>query len=188
MLLPLFFRLYRILQKNKFEEAEKFAKMYQLDIELVHKVKTNYLINELSPWNVGKYTSEQVGEMTDQLWVCLDTIADNIHTAESCIRAALPTFAATQSLLSYCKTRLDKVSETPNKNPTVKDKCHVLLTKLLETQHRLITFKMTYGEENFTGEIWEQFMRADTLQESLSWMMRGHLDTGFIIWTRHQVC
>ena len=180
--------MYRILQKNKFEEAENFAKMFQLDIELVHKVKTNYLINELSPWNVGKYTSEQVMEMTDQLWVCLDTIADNLHTAESCIRAALPTFSATQSLLTYCKTRLNKVSEVSNKDPTIKDKCDILLTKLLETQHRLITFKMTYGEENFTGEIWEQFMRADMLQESLSWMDRGHLDTGFIIWTRHQVC
>ena len=31
---------------------------------------------------------------------------DDLHTAESCIRAALPTFKATQALLSYCKTRV----------------------------------------------------------------------------------
>ena len=30
-------------------------------------------------------------------------------------------------------------------------------------------------------------MRSDLLQESLAWMDRGHLDVGFIIWTRHQV-
>ena len=49
-----------------------YAMLFSL--QLVHKVKANYLINQLSPWNVGKYGDEEVTEMTDQLWVCLETI------------------------------------------------------------------------------------------------------------------
>ena len=44
----LFFRLYRILQKNDFAEAEKFAILFGLDIEVSviysHKVNKLYLV------------------------------------------------------------------------------------------------------------------------------------------------
>ncbi|XP_053381951.1 kinetochore-associated protein 1-like [Mercenaria mercenaria] len=177
-------RLYRILQKNKFEEAEKFANLFQLDIELVHTVKANYLIDQLSPWNCSKYEEEQVKDMINQLWSCLDTIVDDLHTAENCMRAALPTYSDTEKLLSYCKERL--VKALASKDPAVREKQRALFSKLLEIQHRLTTFKLAYGEESFSGEKWEQFKRADLLQESLRWLDRGHFDTGFIIWTRHQ--
>ena len=43
------FRLYRILQKNKFEEAEKFANLFQLDIEVQSKLFiTSLIITEYS--------------------------------------------------------------------------------------------------------------------------------------------
>ncbi|WAR18487.1 KNTC1-like protein [Mya arenaria] len=66
--------LYRILQKNKFEEAEQFANLFRLDIELVHKVKANYLIDQLSPWNADKHSQIEVATMIQQLWICLETI------------------------------------------------------------------------------------------------------------------
>ncbi|CAG2235523.1 KNTC1 [Mytilus edulis] len=101
-------RLYRILHKNKFEEAEEFAKLYRLDTELVHKVKANYLLDQLSPWN--NNSEEKVQAMSTQFTNCLAYVKDDLHVAEICMRAALSSLKATQKLLDYSKERLLKVS------------------------------------------------------------------------------
>jgi len=43
-------------------------------LQLVHKVKANYLIEQLSPWNADKHSQSQVATMVEQLWTCLNTI------------------------------------------------------------------------------------------------------------------
>ena len=40
----------------------------------MHKVKANYLIEQLSPWNADKHSQSQVATMVEQLWTCLNTI------------------------------------------------------------------------------------------------------------------
>ncbi|XP_015773780.1 PREDICTED: kinetochore-associated protein 1-like [Acropora digitifera] len=47
-------RLSRLLHKQKFSEAERFAHQFNLDIELVYKVKANWLLDQVSPWNYDK--------------------------------------------------------------------------------------------------------------------------------------
>ncbi|KAL4233776.1 Kinetochore-associated protein 1 [Mactra antiquata] len=186
-------RLYRILQKNKFDEAEKFANLFQLDMELVHKVKANFLIDELSPWKCTEHDSDKIATMVTQLWACLDTVGDGLHVAEKCMTAALPTLKDTDKLLSYCNDKhvimiTFQLQKTTCKDSSSKEKQQQLLTKLLEIQHRFITFKLIFGEDLYSGERWEQFMHVDLLSESLKWFDERRLDYGFIIWTRHQSC
>ncbi|XP_052766209.1 kinetochore-associated protein 1-like [Mya arenaria] len=177
-------RLYRILQKNKFEEAEQFANLFRLDIELVHKVKANYLIDQLSPWNADKHSQIEVATMIQQLWICLETIVDEVHMVESCMMASLPTFCDTEKLLNYCKTRLDKSASS--KAPAERERVSEQYSKLLKIQRRLTTFKLAFGEKSFTGEVWRQFVEKNLLSEALRLLDQGQVDTAFIIWIRHQ--
>ncbi|KAL3872886.1 hypothetical protein ACJMK2_036067 [Sinanodonta woodiana] len=180
-------RLSRILYKNKFEEAEAFAKMYQLDIELVRQRKMIHLIDQLSHWNVHKYTEDQVKEMTNQFWTCLDTVEDDLFIADTCMRVSLPTYEATRKLLDYCKKRLISFgSKANNKDSLSQERQQVFLSKFLEISHRLNTYAKVYGEENYNAEKWDQFMKMKLLVEALSLMDRGQIDKGFTIWACHQ--
>ncbi|XP_048259831.1 kinetochore-associated protein 1-like [Haliotis rufescens] len=171
-------RLYRILHKQRFEEAEKFARMFNLDTELVYKVKLSYILDQLSPWNVHKCDSDMVADLLTQLWDCLHNIKDDADIAEKCMRAALPSFDETWKLLVFCKTRLQK-SATPDE---------ALMTKLLSTEGRLITYRYIYGsnKHSYRADTWEYFSRMDTLKECLRSMRDGNSHMAFTLWTRHQ--
>ncbi|KAJ8308212.1 hypothetical protein KUTeg_013086 [Tegillarca granosa] len=43
---------------------------------LVHKVKANFLLDQLSPWNIHKYKQENIQEMISQLWKCLESVKE----------------------------------------------------------------------------------------------------------------
>ncbi|XP_046578662.1 kinetochore-associated protein 1-like [Haliotis rubra] len=169
-------RLYRILHKQRFDEAEKFARMFNLDTELVYKVKLSYILDQLSPWNVHKCDSDMVADLLTQLWDCLNNIKDDTDIAEKCMRAALPSFDETWKLLIFCKTRLRK---SPNPDET-------LMTKLLSTEGRLMTYRYVYGSNKYRADTWEHFSRMDTLKECLRSMRDGNTHMAFTLWTRHQ--
>ncbi|CAC5425573.1 KNTC1 [Mytilus coruscus] len=177
-------RLYRILHKNRFEEAETFAKLYRLDTELVHKVKALYLLDQLSPWN--NNNEEKVQAMSTQFTNCLAYIKDDLHVAEICMRAALSSLKATQKLLDYSKERLLKVSTNKSADPSQKEKQQVLLSKLYEIQHRLVTFKMINGAENYSAERWDIFMKSDLMKVMMSMLQQNQLKKGLIILSRHE--
>lgn len=177
-------RLYRILHRKQFEEAETFAKIYRLDTELVHKVKAHYLLDQLSPWN--KNSDECVKEMSKQFTHCLGFIKDDLHVAEICTRAALSSLEATQKLLNYSKERLLKVSTDKNAETAQKEKQQVLLSKLYEIQHRLVTFKLIHGAENYSAEKWDIFMKADLMKLVMSMLKERKLNQGLIILSRHE--
>ncbi|XP_067682442.1 kinetochore-associated protein 1-like [Haliotis asinina] len=169
-------RLYRILHKQRFDEAEKFARMFNLDTELVYKVKLSYILDQLSPWNVHKCDSDMVADLLTQLWDCLNNIKDDTDIAEKCMRAALPSFDDTWKLLIFCKTRLRK-SPSPDE---------ALMTKLLCTEGRLMTYRYIYGSNKYSADTWEHFSRMDMLKECLRSMRDGNTHMAFTLWTRHQ--
>ena len=45
-----FYRLDKLLRKNKFEEAEDFCEKFGLDVEAVYKAKSRYLCDKINPW------------------------------------------------------------------------------------------------------------------------------------------
>lgn len=47
-------RLDRILRRYKFKEAEKFAKTFNLDLDIVYKAHVQKLCHDLDPWNPPK--------------------------------------------------------------------------------------------------------------------------------------
>ncbi|CAH1790791.1 unnamed protein product [Owenia fusiformis] len=180
-------RLNRILHKKQFNEAEQFAKQFGLDVELVYKVHTSHLLDDLSPWNVGDLDEGEIEAKHATLKTCLALISDDNHVIDCCIKAAMPTFQATLELLKYARERLNKkinakdydIEEDEISRPA-------LLTKVLETIHRLTTYKIAFGEDEFTGSAWDHFMKANMLQELLQWLSRGEAHIAFTIWQHHQ--
>ncbi|XP_013416071.1 kinetochore-associated protein 1-like [Lingula anatina] len=181
-------RFYRILHKNQFEEAEQFAKMFGMDVELVYKVKSSHILDRLSPWNIDKIQDEaEVGEIFSQLMQCLELIKDDAHIVECCVNAAMPTFEATLEMLSYARTRLKQ--SLSDMNGYIKEDENlskpVLMTKVLDTLHRLDTYQVAFGIHSYRGSHWEEFKKTQPLREILKWLQRGNVSCAFTIWNRH---
>ncbi|XP_060066051.1 kinetochore-associated protein 1-like [Ylistrum balloti] len=178
-------RLYRILHKNQFEEAEQFAKIFGLNTEIVQKKKLEHLLEQLSPWNLMKYGEDKIAEMIEQLWICMDLIDDDCHVCELGMRSTLPKMDSTRKLLSYCKKRLEKYAKSIT-DESDKKLQQTLMSKLLDIQNRLVTFGIAFGEGKYSGEKWEVFLKADLLQQATMLFDQRNLLTGLVIWIRHE--
>ncbi|XP_072031588.1 kinetochore-associated protein 1-like [Amphiura filiformis] len=175
-------RFNRLLHKKKFDEAEKFAHQFQLDVELVYQVKTSCILEKVSPWT--NYPAEDGPSICEELKTCLNKITDISFVIESCLQATLPTFETMYDLLQYAKQRLQKqasaqVSTPPNTLAKVE-------TKVQHAIHRLETFQMVYSNNAYSASQWDVFLRADMLEELLKWLLRGQLVEADIIWKRHK--
>ncbi|OWF43847.1 kinetochore-associated protein 1-like [Mizuhopecten yessoensis] len=178
-------RLYRILHKNQFEEAEQFAKIFGLNTEIVQKKKLEHLLEQLSPWNVMKYGEDKITEMIAQLWICMDLIHDDPHVCELAMRSTLPQMDTTRNLLSYCRKRLEKYAKSKIDESDKKNQ-QKLMSKLVDIQNRLITFGVAFGEEKYSGEKWEVFLKANLLQQAIMLFEQRNLLAGLVIWIRHE--
>ncbi|XP_033734712.1 kinetochore-associated protein 1-like [Pecten maximus] len=178
-------RLYRILHKNQFEEAEQFAKIFGLNTEIVQKKKLEHLLEQLSPWNVMKYGEDKISEMIEQLWICMDLINDDCHVCELGMRSTLPEMDSTRKLLSYCRKRLEKYAKSITDEGDKKLQ-QTLMSKLLDIQNRLVTFGIAFGEGAFSGEKWDVFLKTDLLQQATMLFDQRNLLAGLVIWIRHE--
>ncbi|XP_064624498.1 kinetochore-associated protein 1-like [Lineus longissimus] len=186
-------RLYRLLHKENFEEAESFAKLFHLDIELVYKSKACHLLNKLSLCKVDRHdqvghgqengagdsASEDVDTLIKQLQECLENIKDDGFITGQCIGATLPSFDSTMDLLLYAKSRLN-ISSTP---VAVRS---ALKAKLSRTINKLQTFELAYKKQSYSAQRWENFKNSNLLREILSLISQDKLSAALTIWQRHQ--
>ncbi|XP_068682913.1 kinetochore-associated protein 1-like isoform X1 [Montipora foliosa] len=176
-------RLSRLLHKQKFSEALKFAQQFNLDIELVYKVKANWLLDKVSPWNNNdKGTAEEEFSLS-KLKNCFSQIKDDEYVCRCCLQAALSSLEETFDLLSYARKR---ISLDQDKKEGICGMPSHLLTEVLEALDRLATFEMAYGIENFSGTQWQYFVTADLLAELIKCLLSGKVTSAVIIWRRHQ--
>ncbi|KAJ7374444.1 Kinetochore-associated protein 1 [Desmophyllum pertusum] len=179
-------RLSRLLHKQKFDEAERFARQFNLDIELVYKVKANWLLDQVSPWSYENNQGALEGFSLSKLKNCLAQIKDDDYVCRCCLQAALPSLEETFDLLSYARKRISinngvqVQKEGPCGTPS-----H-LLTEVLEALDRLATFEMAFGIEHFSGTQWQYFVSADLLVELTKCLLSSKVTSAVIIWRRHQ--
>ncbi|XP_074632538.1 kinetochore-associated protein 1-like [Acropora palmata] len=176
-------RLSRLLHKQKFSEAERFAYQFNLDIELVYKVKANWLLDQVSPWNYDKNQGTAEEFSLNKLKDCFAQIKDDEYVCRFCLQAELPSLEETFDLLSYARKRISQdqcKKEAPCGTPSP------LLTEVLEALDRLATFEMAFGIENFSGQQWHYFVTTDLLAELIKCLLSGKVTSAVIIWIRHQ--
>lgn len=60
-------RLDRLVHRQRFDEAEKFARDFKLPVEQVHRGRTAWLLERLSPWRKKEMSAEEEEELMQKL-------------------------------------------------------------------------------------------------------------------------
>ncbi|XP_069475728.1 kinetochore-associated protein 1 [Ambystoma mexicanum] len=178
-------RLSRLLHKRKFDEAEKFAIQFGLDVELVYKVKLNVVLESLASASVGSYGQTIWQELVDEAKANLLNIKDDHFVVEYCINAPWPTYGTTQEMLNYAKARIQKKEDRVL--ATLSDEFPVSITEVLRAQARLTTFYGAYGPDKFSGIAWTEFLNTDNVfNDLLLQLEKGNLQCAQYLWLRSQ--
>ncbi|KAK5871517.1 hypothetical protein PBY51_004396 [Eleginops maclovinus] len=161
-------RLSRLLHKHMFEEAEKFAITFELDLELVYKVKLDFVLEQLASASVGGYGEGVWSELVEEAKTNLMKITDEQYVVEYCLKAPWPTFETAEKMLNHAATRYSSL-------------------QIQEALARLSTFCSLHGLENFNGIEWIEFLNStDNLGDILSHLREGDLKGAQIIWLRYE--
>ncbi|XP_053328174.1 kinetochore-associated protein 1 [Spea bombifrons] len=178
-------RLSRLLHKHKFEEAEKFAIQFGLDVELVYKVKLNIVLEKLASASIGSYGQILWQELVDEAKQNLHKIKDDNFVVEYCINAPWPTYETTFDMLNYAKTRVLKKDEKTL--PAVSEEISVSITDVLKAQARLTTFYGAFGPEKFSGIAWIEFLNNEDILKDIFYQLEElNLPCAQYLWLRHQ--
>uniref|UniRef100_A0A671KN10 Kinetochore associated 1 n=1 Tax=Sinocyclocheilus anshuiensis TaxID=1608454 RepID=A0A671KN10_9TELE len=160
-------RLNKLLYKHKFEEAEKFAKAFGLDVELVYKVKLNVVLEKLISASGSDQTLEWP-ELIEEAKTNLMKIMDEQFVVQYCLTASWPSLSIAEDMLSY----------TSNRFP-----CCQIQTALA----KLATFASVCGPDRFEGIAWIEFLNSvDYLRDILALLKEGNLSGAQYLWLRHE--
>ncbi|XP_068167481.1 kinetochore-associated protein 1 [Antennarius striatus] len=161
-------RLSRLLHKHMFEEAERFAITFELDLELVYKVKLDFVLEQLASASVGGYGQDVLSELVEEAKNNLMKITDEQYVVEYCLKAPWPTFATAEKMLHHTATRYSSLH-------------------IQEALARLATFCSLHGTENFNGIAWIEFLNSsDTLADILTLLREGDMKSAQLLWLRHE--
>ncbi|XP_071339118.1 kinetochore-associated protein 1 isoform X1 [Trachinotus anak] len=161
-------RLSRLLHKHMFEEAEKFAITFELDLELVYKVKLDFVLEQLASASVGGYGQDVWSDLVDEAKTNLMKITDEQYVVEYCLKAPWPTFDTAEKMLNHAATRYSSL-------------------QIQEALARLATFCSLHGLENFNGIAWIEFLNStDNLGDILTHLREGDIKGAQLLWLRYE--
>ncbi|CAL8347314.1 unnamed protein product [Lota lota] len=161
-------RLSRLLHKHMFEEAEKFAITFELDLELVYKVKLDFVLEQLASASVGGYGQDVWSELVEEAKSNLMKIVDEQYVVEYCLKAPWPTFQTAEKMLSHAAERFSSLH-------------------IQEALARLATFCSLHGPHNFNGIGWIEFLNStDNMAEVQCQLRDGDLKGAQLLWLRHE--
>ncbi|XP_069789332.1 kinetochore-associated protein 1 [Narcine bancroftii] len=179
-------RLSRLLYKHKFEEAEKFALQFGLDVELVYKVKLNIALENLAAVSLGDVNLSLWQNIVEEAKADLHKIQDDQFVVKYCIEVPWPTFETTLEMLNYAKKR--SLKKEDKKSLHLSEEQTVWLVEVLRAEARLTTFHEAFGPEKFSGIAWIKFVNnEDLFNDVLLQLQEGNQKCAEYIWLRHQV-
>uniref|UniRef100_A0A8B9QE87 Kinetochore associated 1 n=1 Tax=Apteryx owenii TaxID=8824 RepID=A0A8B9QE87_APTOW len=165
-------RLSRLLHKHKFTEAENFAIQFELDVELVYKVKANTILERLASASVGSYGHTVWLDLVNEAKENLQKIQDSQFVVDYCINAPWPLYETTQEMLNYAKVRVSS---------------SLVCIQVLRAQARLTTFYGAFGLEKFSGIAWTEFLNNEDIFKNILFQLEeGNLPCAQYLWLRHQ--
>ncbi|XP_028980703.2 kinetochore-associated protein 1 [Esox lucius] len=160
-------RLSRLLYKHKFEEAEKFAITFELDVELVYKVKLDFVLEQLASVSVGGNGQDICSDLVVEAKTNLLKIMDDQYVVEYCLKAPWPTFDTAEKMLNHAASRCP--------------------SQIQEALSRLATFCCVHSLEKFNGIAWIEFLNSsDYIGDVLSHLKEGDLKGAQHLWLRHE--
>uniref|UniRef100_A0A3P9L6Y4 Kinetochore associated 1 n=1 Tax=Oryzias latipes TaxID=8090 RepID=A0A3P9L6Y4_ORYLA len=162
------FRLSRLLHKHMFEEAEKFAITFQLDLELVYKVKLDFVLEQLDSASAHGSGQDVWSKLVDEAKNNLMKISDEQYVVDYCLKAPWPTFETTEKMLNHAASRYSSL-------------------QIQEALARLATFCSLHGLENFNGIAWIEFLNStEHLGNILTHLRDGDMKGAQLLWLRNE--
>ena len=171
-------RLGRLLKRNKFDEAEKFAKDFGLEKENIYRSKASWILGYLSPWKPEDPTRPHTILFND-LKHTLGLMTDLEFVVELCATAAFPNLGMTRNFLLFARNKIENNVESVSEE---------LMLRVGNTLHRLETFSLIHSEEDKSNliDLWMDFTRASMLIELEQSLSCGDLNKSLLLWIRHQ--
>ena len=175
-------RLERLVRRQKFEEAEKFARQYKLPVEPVHRGKFAWIMERLSPWRKDPFGEGEEDDLMKELKRTLGKFDDLAYLVECCVTAAVPKLSQLRSLLHLAR---DTIRNNAKMDDVVGFDLMVRVSRALK---RLKTFTLCFPE-NQSGSIdeWISFSRADLCVECKKLLKLGKEREAILVWNRHKV-
>ncbi|KAI4495651.1 hypothetical protein M0802_008486 [Mischocyttarus mexicanus] len=178
--------LERLLKRRQYEEAESFAKRFDLSLESIHISKAMLLVEKLGPW--AKKTSEQIN--LNLLINTLNQINDLEFIIKCCTNALMVDYKQMKKLLLYARQRI--VDNSKDNINMIQNEQLNLLKSINTAVHKLETFEILYetliiNEYTLdqTLKEWIHFSRANLFEEYKIRLSKGELEAAALIWSRH---
>ncbi|XP_067911152.1 kinetochore-associated protein 1 isoform X2 [Heterodontus francisci] len=179
-------RLSRLLYKHKFEEAERFAIQFGLDVELVYKVRLNIALENLASTSLEAPNLSAWQKGVDEAKADLHKIQDDQFVVKYCLDVPWPTFETTLEMLNFAKKRILKKED--RKSLGLSEEQVLWLVEVLRAEARLTTFHEAFGPGKFSGIAWIKFVNnEDLFNDVLLQLQEGNQKCAEYIWLRHQV-
>ncbi|KAJ3027579.1 Kinetochore-associated protein 1, partial [Rhizophlyctis rosea] len=195
-------RFQQLIAHKRFEEAEAFAKQFELDEQMVAKARLNCVLSEMATTAVG--TKEELGAMLREMWATLGKInvgidwrsyhleytdgflQDELFCIDLCLKAVMPTSETARQMLEHARTlvlHLERGEASPAS--------HSAIHGVHSSVRRLGTYQLIKagssisGVELFDGKDWQRFRTVDMVMEMRDYLRMGDLRDAIVIWRRH---
>ncbi|XP_072351643.1 kinetochore-associated protein 1 [Scyliorhinus torazame] len=179
-------RLSRLLYKHKFEEAERFAIQFALDVELVYKVKLNIAFENFAAGSLEAPNLSSWQKAVAEAKADLHKVQDDQFVVKYCLDVPWPTFETTFEMLNYAKKRILKKEDKESLG--LSEVQALWMVEVFRAESRLTTFHEAFGPEKFSGIGWIKFVNnEDLFNNVILQLQEGNQKCAEYIWLRHQV-
>uniref|UniRef100_A0A3B3RBR1 Kinetochore associated 1 n=1 Tax=Paramormyrops kingsleyae TaxID=1676925 RepID=A0A3B3RBR1_9TELE len=174
-------RLSRLLHKHKFEEAENFAIQFGLDVELVYKVKLDFVLEKLASASVGGYGQEVWSELVEEAKTNLRKIMDEQFVVQYCMKAPWPTFSTAEEMLNHAELFRKQ------KKLLLVFIVLLLISICIDFTVLLVHAFTSVFPAPCSGIAWIEFLNSDDHMTDVLWHLReGDLRGAQHLWLRHE--
>jgi len=197
-------RFQHLVRKRKFEEADEFAKRFQLDRQSVLKAKLIVLLQDEHPDQhlqeiLGFLAEIQVGgislffsvtlflSLTEWcVLLFLSVPQDDSFVLDVCLNTVVREFQSTKALLDFAAKVIGELENKTSTNVTLATVTDARRSaSWLGTFHFLTQVKALEGAKvGFTGLAWQQFRQSDLVDVMASLARKGFTAAVELIWNR----
>lgn len=172
-------QLMKLIRKNKFEDAKKFAQLFDLPIEDVHWPHLVYLLNRLGT-RQQDVLEDETAELSQVREVCslIKVLPDVLQVATCCLETHIASPTVASELLLFLQGHM---SSSQCSDSDERDRIYAHIMSLL---NRATTFRFLCGSRS--GMDWFSFSQANLIQEICGFFRNNNVSAGFFIWERHR--
>lgn len=171
-------QLMKLINKNKFEEAENFARLFDLSLEEVHWHHLLYVLNKLGT-RLQDVPADEGAELNLVRKACslIKMLPDVIQVARCCIETHIASPSVASELLLFLQGHILSAQCPESEERTL------ISERIASLLNRATTFRFLCGGNS---NDWFSFSQADLIEEMCAFFRNDDMSSGYFLWERHQ--